>query len=73
MAQLSPRQSDILRLVREQGSCTVATLADTLNVSFETIRRDLKPLAASREILKRHGSVSMPYELGEAPMERRMR
>jgi len=73
MAQLSPRQSDILRLVREQGSCTIATLADTLNVSFETIRRDLKPLAAAREVLKRHGSVSMPYELGDAPMERRMR
>jgi DeoR family transcriptional regulator, glycerol-3-phosphate regulon repressor len=67
------RQSDILRLVRERGTCAIADLAAALDVSFETIRRDVKPLAAARELLKQHGSVSMPYELGEAPFERRMR
>ena len=70
---LSPRQSEILNLVREHGSSTIAGLADRLKVSFETIRRDVKPLVEAREILKRHGAVSMPYEVGEAPFERRMR
>jgi DeoR family transcriptional regulator, glycerol-3-phosphate regulon repressor len=70
---LTTRQSDILRLVREHGTCSIAHLADALKVSFETIRRDVKPLAEAREVLKQHGSVSMPYEVGEAPFERRMR
>jgi DeoR family glycerol-3-phosphate regulon repressor len=70
---LTARQSDILRLVREAGTCAVNDLAAALKVSTESIRRDLKPLAAAREIVKRHGSVSMPYELGEAPFERRLR
>ena len=74
MAQpFTARQSDILRLVRERGTCSISALAEALNVSFETIRRDVKPLAKARELLKQHGSVSMPYELGEAPFERRMR
>ena len=67
------RQSEILRLVRERGTSAIADLAAELRVSTESIRRDLKPLTAAREIVKRHGSVSMPYELGEAPFERRLR
>lgn len=72
-ATLTARQSEILRHVRERGTWAIADLAAALNVSTESIRRDLKPLASAREIVKRHGSVSMPYELGEAPFERRLR
>ena len=71
--ELSKRQSQILSLVREHGTYSIATLAEALKVSFETIRRDIKPLVESREVLRRHGSVAMPYELGEEPFERRMR
>ena len=70
---LTSRQSEILRLVREEGTMSVTTLAKALSVSFETVRRDVKPLAKARELVKQHGSVSMPYELGEAPFERRLR
>ncbi len=70
---LSKRQTQILSLVQEHGTCSIATLADTLNVSFETIRRDIKPLIETREVLKRHGSIALPHELGEAPFERRLR
>jgi DeoR family glycerol-3-phosphate regulon repressor len=70
---LSARQSAILAMVREHSTCAVADLAAALKVSAETIRRDAKPLAAAREVVKRHGSVSMPHALGEAPFERRMR
>ena len=62
-----------LSLVQEHGTCSIATLAYSLNVSFETIRRDIKPLIETREVLKRHGSIALPHELGEAPFERRLR
>jgi DeoR family glycerol-3-phosphate regulon repressor len=70
---LTTRQSDILRRVREHGACQISELADAFGVSFETIRRDVKALVEAREVLKRHGSVAMPYEVGEAPFERRLR
>src|SRR5215207_2035661 len=70
---LSKRQTQILSLVREQGSCSVADLAKALDVSFETVRRDIKPLVDSREVSRRHGSIALPHELGEAPFERRLR
>lgn len=70
---LSARQTEILRLVRDHGSMAIADLARGLSVSLETIRRDVRPLVEAREILKRHGQVAMPYEVGEAPFERRMR
>ena len=38
------RQSEILRLVRAQQTCTITELAEVFAVSDETIRRDIKPL-----------------------------
>jgi DeoR family glycerol-3-phosphate regulon repressor len=73
MLALTARQSLILELLREQGSCPIAALASRLDVSLETIRRDVKPLVAARELVKRHGAVALPHALGEAPFERRMR
>ena len=69
----SKRHADILRILREEGTCSVTELARRLGVSDETIRRDVKPLTASGQILKMHGAVSLPYQLGEAPFERRLR
>ncbi len=69
----SKRHSAILRILREEGTCTVAGLAARLGVSLETIRRDVKPLAQVGELLKMHGAVTLPYQVGEAPFERRMR
>lgn len=71
--QLSKRHYEILRILREHGTCTIIDLSQRLSVSLETIRRDVKPLARSGEILKMHGAVALPYQLGEAPFERRMR
>jgi DeoR family glycerol-3-phosphate regulon repressor len=70
---VSPRQSKILALVQDRGTCTITSLAEALGVSLESIRRDIKPLVASREIIKRHGSIAAPHALGEAPFERRLR
>ena len=73
MLKPTARQAEILRLTRDAATMPVADLARALGVSEETIRRDVKPLAAARELVKQHGSVSMPYALGEEPFERRMR
>jgi DeoR family transcriptional regulator, glycerol-3-phosphate regulon repressor len=70
---LTGRQAEILNALRENGTATISALAGQLNVSTESIRRDVKALVEAREAVKRHGSVALPYELAEAPFERRMR
>ncbi|ODN70530.1 DeoR/GlpR family DNA-binding transcription regulator [Methylobrevis pamukkalensis] len=69
----SKRHSEILRILHETGTATVADLAERLAVSLETIRRDVKPLALEGLIVKMHGAVSLPERPGEVPFERRMR
>jgi len=69
----SPRQATILHLLRDRGTAEVTALAEELAVSTETIRRDLRQLVERREVVKRHGSVALPFDLTEAPFERRMR
>ena len=73
MSRNSPRAPEILRLVRGEGSMTVAQLARALAVSQETIRRDVRPLALTGEVVKLHGSIALPHAVGEAPFERRLR
>ncbi len=69
----SKRRGEILRLLQEEGTITIAALAERLNVSLETIRRDVKPLNNDGSVLKLHGAISLPSLAGEAPFERRMR
>ncbi len=69
----SKRHAEILRIVREEGTCAIADLAKRLGVSQETIRRDVKPLAVEGQLLKMHGAVTLPFQVGEAPFERRLR
>ena len=69
----SKRHGEIMRLLREEGTITIASLADRLGVSLETVRRDIKPLADSGVALKMHGAIGLPSMAGEAPFERRMR
>ena len=69
----SKRHSRIFHILREEGTCTIADLARRLDVSLETIRRDIKPLTESGELVRMHGAVSVPYLMKEAPFERRMR
>ncbi|HEY2607260.1 DeoR/GlpR family DNA-binding transcription regulator [Paraburkholderia sp. RL18-103-BIB-C] len=66
------RQAEILRLVREQRTCTVTDLAGRFDVSDETIRRNLKRLIADGLLIKVHGGVMLPERLDEPPFQRRM-
>ena len=69
----SKRHRDILNLLQQNGTLSIAELAGRLGVSFETVRRDLRPLADNHAIVRMHGAVALPSMLGEAPFERRLR
>ncbi len=70
---LSKRQTEIGQLLDEQGTMTIAALADALGVSLETVRRDVKPLEATGLLLRSHGAVGLAGQLAEAPFQKRMR
>ena len=69
----SVRQSEILRLVRQEGACSIGDLAARLAVSDETIRRNVKPLVAEGLVDKVHGGIVLPEQYQEPPLEKRMR
>lgn len=73
LMKYSKRHSEIMRILREDGTITVADLAKKLQVSQESIRRDVRPLTERGDLIKVHGAVSLPHELAEAPFQRRMR
>ncbi|TPP05972.1 DeoR/GlpR family DNA-binding transcription regulator [Rhizobium glycinendophyticum] len=69
----SKRQREILRVLEHEGTVALSVLARKLNVSLETIRRDIKLLAGSGNLVKTHGAISLASTVAEAPFERRMR
>jgi DeoR family glycerol-3-phosphate regulon repressor len=69
----SKRHHDILRLLQQDGTVTIADLARKLDVSLETVRRDIKPLTDGGAVVKMHGAIGLPSVVGEAPFEKRMR
>eukprot|EP01133_Synstelium_polycarpum_P026964 gene26964-32468_t len=69
----SKRRGEIARVLQDEGTISIADLAQRLGVSLETIRRDVKPLTDEGVIVRTHGAVGLPQHLGEAPFERRMR
>jgi DeoR/GlpR family transcriptional regulator of sugar metabolism len=54
----NPRQDKLLQLVIDKGYCTVEELAETLDVSTQTIRRDIKKLSEERLLVRHHGGAS---------------
>lgn len=69
----SPRHGRILSLLNDEGTIGVGELAQRLDVSVETVRRDIKALAGRGDIVRMHGAVGLPSAISEAPFERRMR
>jgi len=67
------RQTEILKLVREQGACAIGQLAEQLQVSDETIRRNVKPLVSEGLVEKVHGGIVLPDQFHEPPIHKRMR
>lgn len=66
------RQSAILKAVTARGSCSVSELAQELEVSGETIRRDIRVMARQGLVRKVHGGVSVPDQLRESSFRQRL-
>jgi DeoR family glycerol-3-phosphate regulon repressor len=60
-------------MLEETGVLSIASLAERLDVSAETVRRDVRALADSGELQRVHGGASLPAIRGESPFRRRMR
>lgn len=67
------RHKAIMSLVEERGSCSVSELITRLGVSDETVRRDIKALAAKGLVERVHGGLLKPAHVGEGPFMARMR
>ncbi len=74
MAKLlaAERQNKIVELLEENGSFKMAELAEMLEVSKETIRRDLNYLHSIGAVTKSHGGAIAPYELRTKAMASRI-
>lgn len=68
----SVRQNEIFKLVKKKQTCTIAELAEQLNVSGETIRRNVKRLVAEGLVLKVHGGITLPFLEHEPHLLKRM-
>lgn len=68
----SRRQAAILDMVRSGGRTSIAELAESLRVSGETIRRNVRPLVETGMLVRSHGEVALADGLYEAPFVRRM-
>jgi DeoR family glycerol-3-phosphate regulon repressor len=69
----STRHGAILSLLDQQGTIGLGDLAQQLDVSVETIRRDVRLMSGRGDIVRMHGSIGLPSIVNEAPFERRMR
>jgi DeoR family transcriptional regulator, glycerol-3-phosphate regulon repressor len=72
MIHPTQRQSEILKSVRLLGTCSIGKLAGELNVSDETIRRDVRPLVDEGMVMKVHGAIVAPDHLREDPFQLRL-
>ena len=68
----SARQAQILRVLSREGTCSVMELASQLRVSDETIRRDIKAMAARGLLERVHGGAILPDLLREPDFQKRL-
>ena len=61
------RQQEILRIARDEGRVEVAALAEELDVTPETIRRDLTTLERAGVLRRVHGGAIPVERLGFEP------
>ena len=70
--RLNARQARILEVLRRDQVLAVTHLAEILDVSGETIRRDLRLLGAKGLVEKSHGNVRWRDRSDDQPLQRRM-
>ena len=62
---LSPRQTQLLELVHAHGTIGIDRLAESLNVTLQTVRRDVTALAEAQLLQRYHGGVRVPSSTTE--------
>lgn len=72
MIKQTKRQLEIMRILQVQKSCSVIELATQLDVSDETIRRDIRQLSSTGTVEKIHGGVMLPHSSLEPPFLSRL-
>lgn len=65
------RHEVILDLVQERGVISVGALAELLDVSMQTIRRDIDDLCANEGLRRLHGRVELAEDLLNMPFDQR--
>ncbi len=68
----SNRLHELLELLAENSSCSIADLAQRFEVSEETIRRDVRQLENTGRVRKVHGGVRLPDNVFEAVYHQRI-
>ena len=56
----NPRQLQLLQIVQQRGTVTVESLAESLSVTLQTVRRDVQKLADEGLLTRFHGGVRVP-------------
>ncbi|CAM5789980.1 DeoR/GlpR family DNA-binding transcription regulator [Castellaniella caeni] len=56
----NPRQIRLLTLIQTQGSCSLDELAEHLQVTVQTVRRDVQRLAEANLLVRFHGGARLP-------------
>ena len=54
---MNPRHEQLVQIARSQGPVTLEVLAERLNVSVQTVRRDVQQLAQTGQLVRFHGGV----------------
>ncbi len=67
----SKRRDRIQRVVEEQGAVSVGALAEMLDVSMQTIRRDLDVLCDGDVLRRTHGRIELSPDRLNSPLEER--
>lgn len=61
----NPRQTQLLSLVQQHEAISIDSLADTLGVTLQTIRRDVRLLEDAQLLARYHGGVRIPRSTTE--------
>lgn len=67
------RHRSILARLSDEHTCSIVELATALNVSGETIRRDIRELSGAGHVAKVHGAVVLPESETEQAYQKRLR
>lgn len=71
MNALNPRQQEVVQLAREHGYVTVEDLAERLDVTHQTIRRDINFLCEHGILARFHGGAAWRSSIANVPYEAR--